>query len=236
MFSKNFEITREKIEAFAVAERHEFITVEHLLFGLLTDADASAVLQACMVDLDFLDKALKKYLDNYVPKLTGTHGEPMRTKACERVLQRAIWHVQTSGQGREISGVDVLVALFKERDSHAVALLKAQGISGLSVMRYLSHGKEERIETEGEQNEDSPKESVAKKDPLKQFTQNLNERASQGLTDPLIGRFDEIERAAQILCRRRKNNPLLVGDPGVGKTAIAEGLAWLIVNNKSPSL
>lgn len=237
MFNKTFENTRQAVEDFAHKEQHEYITVEHLLLGLISDPEAREILTACGVDLDFLANELKRYLQVYIPRITGTHATPMMTKAYQRVLQRAIWHVQTSGQGRAVSGIDVLVAIFKERDSQAVALLKSQGISGLSVMRYLSHGMNEPNDEQDESEEDeNPKaqKSAPKKDPLKEFAQNLNERAKQGLTDPLIGRMAEIERTAQILCRRRKNNPLLVGDPGVGKTAIAEGLAWLITSGKAP--
>lgn len=237
MFNKTFDNTRQAVENFAYKEQHEYITVEHLLLGLISDPEAREILTACGVDLTFLTNELKRYLQVYIPKITGSHAKPMMTKAYQRVLQRAIWHVQTSGQGREVSGIDVLVAVFKERDSQAVALLKSQGISGLSVMRYLSHGMNESDDEQDESEEYEglkTKKSDAKKDPLKKFAQNLNDRAEQGLTDPLIGRMAEIDRTAQILCRRRKNNPLLVGDPGVGKTAIAEGLAWLITSGKAP--
>lgn len=237
MFNKTFDNTRQAVENFAYKEQHEYITVEHLLLGLISDPEAREILTACGVDLTFLTNELKRYLQVYIPKITGSHAKPMMTKAYQRVLQRAIWHVQTSGQGREVSGIDVLVAVFKERDSQAVALLKSQGISGLSVMRYLSHGMNESDDEQDESEEHEglkTKKSDAKKDPLKNFAQNLNDRAEQGLTDPLIGRMAEIDRTAQILCRRRKNNPLLVGDPGVGKTAIAEGLAWLITSGKAP--
>lgn len=203
MFNKTFENTRQAVEDFARKEQHEYITVEHLLLGLISDPEAREILTACGVDLDFLANELKRYLQVYIPRITGAHATPMMTKAYQRVLQRAIWHVQTSGQGRAVSGIDVLVAIFKERDSQAVALLKSQGISGLSVMRYLSHGMNEPNDEQGESEEDdSPKaqKSAPKKDPLKEFAQNLNERAKQGLTDPLIGRMAEIERTAQILC------------------------------------
>lgn len=234
MFNQTFVDTRQRIENFAKEQKHEYLTVEHLLLGLLSDPEAHEVLVACGVDLEFLDRELKRYLEVYVPKLNDKNTSLMMTKAYQRVLQRAIWQVQTSGQGREVSGVDVLVAIFKERDTQSVALLKAQGVSGLSVMRYLSHGQVQSELEEDTASEHDVKKRATKKDPLKEFTQNLNERAKNGLTDPLIGRVDEIERSAQVLCRRRKNNPLLVGDAGVGKTAIAEGLAWLIVGGKAP--
>ncbi|MDO4699286.1 MAG: ATP-dependent Clp protease ATP-binding subunit ClpA [Moraxella sp.] len=228
MFNKNFEATHQAICEFANAQQHEFISVEHLLLGLLTDSDAQVVLQACDIDSDVLERQLKQYLSDYIPKTKG--GEAKPTRAFGRVLQRAIWHVQSSEQSRPVTGIDVLVAIFKEKDSHAVSLLKAQGISGLSVMRHLSHDSEKAPQEQEQDTQSTPR----KKNPLQDYTQNLNERVIQGLIDPLIGRCAEMERMAQILCRRRKNNPLLVGDPGVGKTALAEGLAWLIVNQKAP--
>lgn len=228
MFSKNFEQTHQAIQDFANAQHHEFITVEHLLLGLLDDVDAQVVLHACDIDTQTLEHQLKQYLSDYVSKITTGDAKP--TKAFGRVLQRAIWHIQTSEQSREVTGIDVLVAIFKERDSQAVNLLKAQGVSGLSVMRHLSHSEHDDKTAQ----EESTQDKTTKKNPLQDYTQNLNERVIQGFIDPLIGRHAEMERVAQILCRRRKNNPLLVGDPGVGKTAIAEGLAWLIVNQKAP--
>lgn len=231
MFSEEFEKTRLEIENFAIAEKHEYVTVEHLLLGLLNDADAKSVFDDGDVDVEFLEDELKKYLTNYIPK--SKQGKPpTTTKAFMRVLQRAIWRVQTSQDNRLLTGLDVLSSIFKEHDSHAVALLNQLGLSGLKVMRRIAHGDlQNDTDTQAET---SPKKAPPKKDPLKEFAQNLNERAMQGLTDPLIGRADEIERTAQVLCRRRKNNPLLVGDAGVGKTAIAEGLAWLIVSGKAP--
>lgn len=231
MFSEEFEKTRLEIENFAIAEKHEYVTVEHLLLGLLNDADAKSVFDDGDVDVEFLEDELKKYLTNYIPK--SKQGKlPTTTKAFMRVLQRAIWRVQTSQDNRLLTGLDVLSSIFKEHDSHAVALLNQLGLSGLKVMRRIAHGDlQNDTDTQAET---PPKKAPPKKDPLKEFAQNLNERAMQGLTDPLIGRADEIERTAQVLCRRRKNNPLLVGDAGVGKTAIAEGLAWLIVSGKAP--
>lgn len=230
MFSKEFEETRQFIEQFAISSNHEFVTIEHLLLGLIDDDDAKVVLQACEVDLLLVKEELMAYIEAYVPK--NSKKLPTTSKAFLRVLQRAIWHNQTNGENRPITGVDVLVAMFKEKDSHAVSLLNAQGVSGLVVQRYLSHEQEENDPSDEESNQTTDKS--AKQNALTSWTQNLNERAKKGLTDPLIGRTSEIERTAQILCRRRKNNPLLVGDPGVGKTAIAEGLAWLIVNGKAP--
>ena len=232
MFSEEFEKTRLEIENFAIAEKHEYVTVEHLLLGLLNDADAKSVFDNGDIDVEFLEDELKKYLTNYIPK--SKQGKPpTTTKAFMRVLQRAIWRVQTSQESRLLTGLDVLSSIFKEHDSHAVALLNQLGLSGVKVMRHIAHGDIQQ-DTDAEATDSSSKKSSPKKDPLKEFAQNLNERAMQGLTDPLIGRADEIERTVQVLCRRRKNNPLLVGDAGVGKTAIAEGLAWLIVSGKAP--
>ncbi len=234
MFSSEFENTRQNIENFASENLHEFVTVEHLLLGLLDDADAQIVLKACQVDTSSLREELLNYIGAYIPKVKPPK-KPTTTKAFLRVLQRAIWQVQTSGQSTPITGIDVLVSIFKEKDSHAVALLNAQGLSGVSVMRYISHGKDAlEDDSQTDDDKDTPVPDKKRKDPLLAYTQNLNERAKEGRTDPLIGRSDEIERTAQILCRRRKNNPLLVGDAGVGKTAIAEGLAWLITQGKAP--
>ena len=147
MFSPEFENTREAIEMFAKKNRHEFVTVEHLLLGLLDDADAQAVLLACQVDMDTLRDELMRYIDAYVPK-SGHDRTPATTKAFLRVLQRAIWQIQTSGQNTPITGIDVLVSIFKEKDSHAVSLLKTQGLSGVAVMRYVSHGGEKSDDQE----------------------------------------------------------------------------------------
>ncbi|MDO4896934.1 MAG: ATP-dependent Clp protease ATP-binding subunit ClpA [Moraxella sp.] len=231
MFSEEFEKTRLEIENFAIAEQHEYVTIEHLLLGLLNDADAKMVFDGSDIDVEFLEDELKKYLTNYVPKAKAGK-PPTTTKAFMRVLQRAIWRVQTSQENRLLTGLDVLASIFKEQDSHAVSLLNGLGLSGLKVMRHIAHGKtDDQDITDIPQGEKSTPKKV---NPLHAFAQNLNERAEKGLTDPLIGRTDEIERTAQVLCRRRKNNPLLVGDAGVGKTAIAEGLAWLIVSGKAP--
>lgn len=234
MFSEEFEKTRQAVESFAIQERHEFVTVEHLLLGLLNDADAQTILKELEADTTSLQNSLKDYLRTHVP--TAKAGKvPTTTKAFMRVLQRAIWHVQTSGQNDKLlTGLDVLASIFKEKDSYAVILLNQAGLSGLKVMRHISHGSRPKEEQEETETTEPSKRRLAKSDPLADFAQNLNEKAKQGLTDPLIGRTEEIERTAQILCRRRKNNPLLVGDAGVGKTAIAEGLAWLIVNGKAP--
>ncbi|WP_413772374.1 AAA family ATPase [Psychrobacter sp. FDAARGOS_221] len=176
-------------------------------------------------------------MEKHTPKIDADLEQtPQATQSFDRILQRAIFHVQSIGSGRLVQGSDILVSMFSEHDTYAVYLLKKQGVSRLELTQYLSHGTD-GDETRSSQNDAEAEEGKAsrgKKDPLEEYAQNLNKRAAEGKTDPLIGRESEIERTAQVLCRRRKNNPLLVGDPGVGKTSIAEGLAWLIINNKAP--
>ncbi|OOR87845.1 ATP-dependent Clp protease ATP-binding subunit ClpA [Moraxella caviae] len=240
MFTPEFERVHHAIENYAKKHRHEYMTVEHLLLGLLDDGRTQELLIDCGADIAQLSDEIKAYLADFVPKLADDAAKPTATKGFGRVIQRAIWHVQSSGSNRLVDGVDVLVAIFKERDSQAAHLLQAQNISTLRVMRYLSHGNSDKLKQASEQDSadgdsaQKPKRTREKKSALASYTANLNERAKAGRIDPLIGRQAEIERTAQILCRRRKNNPLLVGDPGVGKTAIAEGLAWLIETGKAP--
>lgn len=240
MFSTEFEAVRREIERFTKAHRHEFITVEHLLLGLLGDQSVKEMLGDFGVNLDELGDALKIYLADYVPKTADDKARIRPTKSCERVLQRAIWHQQSAGVERLIDCTDVLVAIFNEKDAQAVHLLQAYEVNKLRVLRYLSHNKKEESVQDAEdggQNDRKTHDKSAKtaKNPLAEFAVNLNERAKNAHIDPLVGRESEIERTAQVLCRRRKNNPLLVGEAGVGKTAIAEGLAWLIVNDKAPA-
>lgn len=232
MFSADFEIVRKRIETFTKKNRHEFITVEHLLLGLINDQAVKDMLDDFGVDVSELSDALKIYLSNYVPKTADDNARVKPTKSCERVLQRAIWHHQSSGIERQIDCMDVLVGIFSEKDSQALHLLQAREVSKLRVLRYISHNKKDEVESSQTPSEN--KEPAKSKNPLEEFATNLNERAKKGRIDPLIGRDAEIERTAQVLCRRRKNNPLLVGEAGVGKTAIAEGLAWLIVNGRAP--
>jgi ATP-dependent Clp protease ATP-binding subunit ClpA len=221
---------------------HELLTVEHLLLALLSDANVSEVLTASGADLDRLETGLREYIAQniHANKETGGNQEVQPTLSFQRVLQRAIYHVQASGKKR-VSTLNVLVALFAEKDTHAVYLLGEQGVSRLDVVNYISHGIAKNSQpsapeasSESEDKEDSGKPSG--KTALEQFTINLNDRALKGLIDPLIGRAAELERVMQTLCRRRKNNPLLVGEAGVGKTAIAEGLAWLITEGRVPEL
>ena len=232
MFSPDFEIVRKRIETYTKKNRHEFITVEHLLLGLINDQAVKDMLDDFGVDASELSDALKIYLSDYVPKTADDNARIKPTKSCERVLQRAIWHHQSSGIERPIDCMDVLVGIFSEKDSQALYLLQAREVSKLRVLRYISHNKKD--ETTPSQTPSEDKEPTKSKNPLEEFATNLNERAKKGRIDPLIGRDAEIERTAQVLCRRRKNNPLLVGEAGVGKTAIAEGLAWLIVNGRAP--
>lgn len=232
MFSPDFEIVRKRIETFTKKNRHEFITVEHLLLGLVNDQAVKDMLDDFGVDVSELSDALKIYLSDYVPKTADDNARVKPTKSCERVLQRAIWHHQSGGVERPIDCMDVLVGIFSEKDSQALYLLQAREVSKLRVLRYISHNKKDEVESSQTPSEN--KEPAKSKNPLEEFATNLNERAKKGRIDPLIGRDAEIERTAQVLCRRRKNNPLLVGEAGVGKTAIAEGLAWLIVNGRAP--
>ncbi|WP_432481577.1 ATP-dependent Clp protease ATP-binding subunit ClpA [Moraxella sp. ZY200743] len=235
MFSTDFQLVRQEIERYTKNHRHEFITVEHLLLGLLSSPNIQEMFGDFGVDIDKLGDALKIYLADYIPKTADDRLTAKPTKSCERVLQRAIWHQQSSGTERLIDCVDILVAIFGEKDTQALHLLTTHDVSKLRVLRYISHrGQSEELES-ADSADNKPRQTTTKiKNPIQAFTINLNEKAKAAKIDPLIGREAEIERTAQVLCRRRKNNPLLVGEAGVGKTAIAEGLAWLIVHDKAP--
>jgi ATP-dependent Clp protease ATP-binding subunit ClpA len=241
MLSRHLEVSLRLAVTMARQKRHEFLTIEHLLLSLLENDSAVNALKACGADIPVLRQELNEYIEQNTPKLpSAAEQAPHATDSFDRILQRAIFHVQSSGGGnRPVEGADVLVAMYSERDSLAVYLLKKQQVNRLDLTQYLSHGtrKEEDNASDGaidnEQEEESVPSGSASKSALQLYTVNLNEQANEGRTDPLIGREKEVERAAQILSRRRKNNPLLVGDPGVGKTSIAEGLAWLIVNGKA---
>lgn len=237
MLSRQLEVSLRLAVSMARQKRHEFLTVEHLLLALLDNDSAVNTLKACGAEIVSLRKELEEYVDQHTPKLTeNSEQAPHPTESFDRILQRAIFHVQSSGGDRAVEGADVLVAMYSERDSFAVYLLKRHQINRLTLTQYLSHGaRKDEIQIEEEADEvDSDIGASSNAGPLELYTVNLNHEAQKGKTDPLIGREKEIERAAQILCRRRKNNPLLVGDPGVGKTSIAEGLAWLIINGKAP--
>jgi len=224
----------------ARGDGHDLLTVEHLLLALLSDANVNEVLGASGADLEALEQGLRDYIRQNVQKVAdGEERDVQPTLSFQRVLQRAIYHVQSAGK-KQVSTLNVLVAIFSEKDTQAVYLLGEQGVSRLDVVNYISHGiSKVSGENEAPQSgESSDKEAAAggEQPALEQFATNLNERAKKGKIDPLIGRELEIERVMQTLCRRRKNNPLLVGEAGVGKTAIAEGLAWLITENRVPDL
>ncbi len=237
MLSRQLEVSLRLAVSMARQKRHEFLTIEHLLLALLDNDSAVNALKACGADIVTLRKELEEYVDSHTPQLAESNDQsPHPTESFDRILQRAIFHVQSSGGDRTVEGADVLVAMYSERDSFAIYILKRHQINRLTLTQYLSHGmapKEEQVEEEAEEFEHEHAQTNSES-ALTLYTLNLNVEAQKGKTDPLIGREKEVERAAQILCRRRKNNPLLVGDPGVGKTSIAEGLAWLIVNGKAP--
>ncbi len=237
MLSRELELTLNLAFRDARGKRHEFITVEHLLLALLDNESAVSALHACGAEMPTLRRELQTYVDDATPLLPVPDGgrETQPTLGFQRVLQRAVFHVQSSGR-REVNGANVLVAIFSEQESQAVFLLKQQGINRLDVVNYLSHGGGQREEEsrDGEQADVEAAPDAVADTALHNYTVNLNEMAKKGKLDPLVGREPEIERAIQVLCRRRKNNPVLVGEPGVGKTAIAEGLAWLIVEGKVP--
>ena len=238
MLSRHLEVSLRLAMTLARQKSHEYLTVEHLLLALLENTHAANTLTACNANVSSLRTELEAYINKHTPTVdVDLEQSPQPTQSFDRILQRAIFHVQSIGGGRLVEGSDILVSMFSEHDTYAVYLLKKQGISRLELTQYLSHGqdKDEPAESRSTMTGDrrSPSEKTSK-DPLVEFATNLNQRAAEGKTDPLIGRAPEIERTAQVLCRRRKNNPLLVGEPGVGKTSIAEGLAWLIINDKAP--
>ena len=239
MIAQELEVSLHMAFVEARQKRHEFITVEHLLLALIDNPSAAEVLRACAADMDGLRKELAVFINQHTPTVAGT-GEidTQPTLGFQRVIQRAILHVQSSGK-KEVTGANVLVAIFGEKDSHAVFFLQKQGISRLDVVNFISHGiaKTAQPVQKGEEPVEQEGEGAAQQaGALETFTQNLNQSALTGKIDPLIGRGKELERVVQTLCRRRKNNPLLVGEAGVGKTAIAEGLAWRIVEGRVPEV
>jgi ATP-dependent Clp protease ATP-binding subunit ClpA len=246
MIAQELEVSLHMAFVEARQQRHEFITVEHLLLALLDNPSAAEVLRACTASIDDLRKSLTAFIKENTPTVSGTEEvDTQPTLGFQRVIQRAIMHVQSTGSGKkEVTGANVLVAIFGEKDSHAVYYLHQQGVTRLDVVNFIAHGikksdpPEPAKSGEGASQEGSDKEEPAdgKATPLDQFTQNLNQMARDGKIDPLIGREHEVERVIQVLCRRRKNNPLLVGEAGVGKTAIAEGLAWRITQGDVPEI
>ncbi|MFN3964497.1 ATP-dependent Clp protease ATP-binding subunit ClpA [Silanimonas lenta] len=243
MFSKDLEYTIGQCYKQAREARHEFMTVEHLLLALLDNASAAQVLKACGSDNARLAQDLRNVIAETVPILPEDDTRDTQpTLGFQRVLQRAVYHVQSSGR-KEVTGANVLVAIFGEKDSHAVYHLQQQDITRLDVVNYISHGitksgeaPEPKAPESSKQEGEGGEEGQARQNPLEEFATNLNQLAREGRIDPLIGREAEIERTIQVLCRRRKNNPLYVGEAGVGKTALAEGLAWRIVEGKVPDV
>jgi ATP-dependent Clp protease ATP-binding subunit ClpA len=243
MIAQELEVSLHMAFVEARQARHEFITVEHLLLALLDNPSAAEVLRACACNIEDLRKSLQNFIADNTPILPpNSEADTQPTLGFQRVIQRAIMHVQSTSNGKkEVTGANVLVAIFGEKDSHAVYYLHQQGVTRLDVVNYISHGitkapqGEEKGKEKGEE-EREQEQGREQTSPLEQYTMNLNQLARDGKIDPLIGREAEVERVIQVLCRRRKNNPLLVGEAGVGKTAIAEGLAWRIVKNEVPEI
>jgi ATP-dependent Clp protease ATP-binding subunit ClpA len=241
-FSRQLEESLHRAVAYANERKHEYATLEHLLLALIDDEEAAAVMRACDVDMGALRATLTGYVDNELRSLVVDDGEDAKpTAGFQRVIQRAVIHVQSSGR-EDVTGANVLVAIFSERESHAAYFLQEQDMTRYDAVNFIAHGIAKKAGAAGEakpvKGADEEEKAAVKTggEALEAYCVNLNEKAKEGKVDPLIGRAMEVERAIQILCRRTKNNPLLVGDPGVGKTAIAEGLARKIVNKQVPDV